>query len=71
MPVSDAARHDLYNGFTELLEREIGQLRIELRGKFNDGLAAVNGRLDTLFLALLAGLFVVLAAMAGLVATTL
>jgi predicted nuclease with TOPRIM domain len=52
------------------LRSEMGELRSEFRsemGVFRDGLAAVNQRLDRLFLALVAGLFVVIAAMASVI----
>lgn len=92
MAVSDAARHDLYNGLTELLGPErtetlmaylphydaadvarradIDRLELELR-EVRGGLTAVNARLDKLFLSLLAGMFVLLAAIGGLAAAVL
>lgn len=42
---------------------------VELRGELRDGLAAVNQRLDRLFLTLLIGMFGVVAAVVSLVFT--
>ena len=121
MPISEAARHDLYNGLTELLgldradtlmaylpefdpedvatKSDIAGLRVdtkadiarldsgitaldlelkEFRAEMANGFADVNNRFDRvndrfdrMFLTLVAGLFVVVAAMAGFVFTTL
>ena len=87
MPISEAARADLYTGLAEVLgperaetlmaqlprfdpadvatKADLKELRVELR----DGLAAVNQRLDRLLQTLVTGLFVIVAAMVGLVLT--
>ena len=49
---------------------DIAELKAEIRD-VNSGLAAVNTRLDRLFLTLVAGLFVMIAAMAAILFTTL
>jgi len=87
MPISEAARADLYTGLAEVLGPEraetlMAQLRRsdpadvatkadlkELRVELRDGLAAVNQRLDRLLQTLVTGLFVIVAAMVGLVLT--
>ena len=125
MPTSEAARHDLYNGLTELLgldradtlmaylpefdpddvatkgdiaelraatKTDIAELRTatktdiaELRtatktdmarmdgnlGDLKSGQALLHSRIDRLFVTLVAGLFVIVAAMAGVVFTAL
>ena len=114
MPTSEAARHDLYNGLTELLgldradtlmaylpefdpddvatKGDIAELRAatktdiaELRtatktdmarmdgnlGDLKSGQALLHSRIDRLFVTLVAGLFVIVAAMAGVVFTAL
>lgn len=51
---------------------DVGELRSEfgdLRSELRDGLAAVNQRLDRLFLALLVGMFGFVAALAGVILT--
>ena len=48
---------------------DLKELRVELRVEIREGLAAVNQRLDRLFQTLVAGLFVIVAAMIGLVLT--
>ena len=85
MPISEAARADLYTGHAEVLgpdraetlmaqlprydpaevatKSDLAELRTELRG----GLAAVNQRLDRLFLTLLVGMFGVVAAWIGVI----
>jgi len=89
---SEAARHDLYNGLTELLgtqraetlmaalpaydvstfltkdefRAEMAELRAEFKNDLQQGLAAVNVRIDRLFLAWMGGLVVILGAMVGL-----
>ena len=57
-PAEMATRSDLAT-----LRSEFAELRAELRG----GLAAVNQRLDRLFLALLVGMFGVVAAIVGVI----
>ena len=91
MPISEAARTDLYTGLPEVLgperaetlmaqlprfdptdvvtKADLAELRTELRGELRDGLAGVNQRLDRLFQTLVGGLFVIVAAMVGLVLT--
>ena len=91
MPISEAARADLYTGLAEVLgperaetlmaqlprfdptdvatKADLKELRTELRGELRDGLAGVNQRLDRLFQTLVGGLFVIVAAMVGLVLT--
>lgn len=57
---------ELRSDFTELrsdTRSDIAELRAELRG----GLAGVNQRLDRLFLALLVGMFGVVAAIIGVI----
>lgn len=48
---------------------DLAALRSELRSELRDGLAAVNQRLDRLFLALLVGMFGVVAALIGVIFT--
>ena len=89
MPISEAARADLYNGLAEVLgpdraetlmaqlprydpaevatKSDLAELRTELRTELRDGLAAVNQRLDRLFLTLLVGMFGVVAALIGVI----
>jgi hypothetical protein len=50
-----------------MAEHELGKLRAEIKA----GFAGVNERFDRLHLALVAGLLVIVAAMAGVVLTTL
>lgn len=91
MPISEAARADLYTGLAEVLgpdraeilmaqlprfdpaevatKSDLAELRAELRGEFHDGLAAVNQRLDRLFLTLLVGMFGIVASLISLVFT--
>ena len=96
MPISEASRHDLYNGLAELLGSERAEtlmthlprydpvdvatktdivgLRtdaIDLESRLNSRLDGLGQRLDRLFLTLVAGLFVIVTAMAGVVFTTL
>lgn len=86
MPISEAARADLYTGLAEVLGHDRAEILMaqlprfdpaelatktdlaELRGELRDGLAAVNQRLDRLFLTLLIGMFGV-AALISLVFT--
>ena len=85
MPISEAARADLYTGLAEVLgpdraETLMAQLPrfdpidvatksdlAELRAELRDGLAAVNQRLDRLFLTLLVGMFGLVAAVVGVI----
>ncbi len=112
MPISEAARADLYTGLAEVLGPDRAEILmaqlprfdpaevatktglaelgaglaatrsdlsglaaatksdfVEVRGELRDGLAAVNQRLDRLFLTLLVGMFGVVAALIGLVFT--
>ena len=100
MPMSERARHGLYNGLADLLGPEraetlmthlpaydpiqvatkldVADLKSELKGDIGDlrndmnaGQAAINSRLDRMYLALLAGLFVIVAAVAGVAFTAL
>ncbi len=74
-------RSDFRSDFAELRSdfgSEIGELRSdfgneisELRGEMSAGFAGVNERFDGMYLTLVAGFFVVVAAMAGVVFTTL
>ena len=99
MPISEAARADLYTGLADVLgpdraetlmaqlprfdpakvatksdiaatRDDVAALRSELKGDIGglrDGLAAVNQRLDRLFLTLLVGMFGVVAALIGVI----
>ena len=89
MPISEAARADLYTGLAEVLgpdraetlmaqlprfdpidvatKSDLAELRTELRAELRDGLAAVNQRLDRLFLTLLVGMFGLVAAVVGVI----
>ena len=89
MPISEAARADLYTGLAEILGRDraetlmaqlprfdpidvatksdLAELRTELRTELRNGLAAVNQRLDRLFLTLLVGMFGLVAAVVGVI----
>ncbi|MGH3649357.1 MAG: hypothetical protein ACRDU9_01510 [Acidimicrobiia bacterium] len=87
VPISEAARADLYNGLAEVLGPERAETLMthlprfdpadvakksdlaELRTELRDGLAAVNQRLDRLFLALLVGTFGLVTAMVGVIFT--
>ena len=124
MPISETARHDLYNGLTDLLgpdqaetlmaylpefdpsdvatksdiarlDTDITAVHLELKefraemargfavvndrfdrvddrfGRVDDRFGRVDNRFDRLFLTLVAGLFVIVAAMAGVVFTAL
>jgi hypothetical protein len=44
----------------------MAELRADLRGELHQGLAAVNQRIDRLFLAMMGGFVVLLGAMVGL-----
>ena len=46
---------------------DLAELRTELRTELREGLAAVNQRLDRLFLALLVGMFGVVTALIGVI----
>ena len=46
---------------------DLAEVRIELRTEIREGLAAVNQRLDRLFLALLIGMFGVVTALIGVI----
>jgi CHASE3 domain sensor protein len=48
------------------LRAEMAELRADLRGELHQGLAAVNQRIDRLFLAMMGGFVVLLGAMVGL-----
>jgi len=91
MPISEAARADLYTGLAEAIgpdraeilmaqlprfdpadvatKTDLAELRTELRTELRDGLAAVNQRLDRLFLTLLVGMFGIVAALISIVLT--
>ena len=121
MPISEAARHDLYNGLSDLLgpdraetlmthlprydpaevatKSDLAELKTDLGADIaglessmtirldgvdtrldgidtrldgvDNRLDGINARLDRLFLTLVTGLFVIVAAMAGVVFTTL
>ena len=88
---SEAARHDLYNGLTELLGPQraetlmaalpsydisdlvtkdefragMAELRAEFKGDLHQGLAAVNTRIDRLFVAMMGGFVVTLGTSVG------
>jgi hypothetical protein len=64
-PTDVARRADI-----DRLEGRIDRVELEIR-EVRAGLAAVNARLDKLFLSLLAGMFVLLAAIGGLAAAAL
>lgn len=49
----------------------LGSDILKLESELKSGLAAINARLDRLFLALLAGLFAIVAAMAGILIAVL
>ena len=88
MPISEAARADLYTGLADVLgpnraetlmaqlprfdstdvatNSDLVELRSEMRSELRDGVAAVNQRLDRLFLAVLVGMFGMVAALIGL-----
>jgi len=57
---------ELRSGFAELRSDTRSDIS-ELRGELSGGLAAVNQRLDRLFLALLVGMFGVVAAMVAVI----
>lgn len=83
MASSETARLDLYNALGELIGPEnAGTLMTylpdrrmsdvvagveALRSEMTMGFRAVNGRIDRMFLALVAGLFTIVAAMAGVI----
>jgi hypothetical protein len=54
---------------TAVLRSEVNDLRTEFRAELHDGLAAVNQRLDRLFLTLLVGSFGIVATMLGVIVT--
>ena len=92
MTTSESARHDLYNGLTELLGPQraetlmaalpsydisdlvtkdefragMAELRAEFKGDLQQGLAAVNARIDRLFVAMTSGFVVSIGTMVGL-----
>jgi hypothetical protein len=85
--VSESARHDLYNGLTELLgpqraetlmaalpaydtsdlvtKSDLAAFGAELRAEFKSDLAAVNTRIDRLFLAMMSGFVVTVGTTVG------
>jgi hypothetical protein len=92
MMPSEAARHDLYNGLSELLGPQraetlmaalpvydisdlvtkdefragMAELRAEVKGDLHQGLAALNARIDRLFLATMSGFVLTVGTMVGL-----
>lgn len=89
MPVSEAARHDLYTGLAELLGSDRAETLMthlprydpaevatkaditNLESMLNIRLDGMNKRLDRLFLTLVAGLFVIVAAMTSVFFATI
>ena len=89
MPLSEAARADLYNGLADVLGPERAETLMtqlprfdtsevatrsdlrELRAELKGDMAAIHTRLDRMFLALVAGLFAIVAAMLGVLVTSL
>jgi hypothetical protein len=85
--VSESARHDLYNGLTELLgpqraetlmtalpaydtsdlvtRSDLASFVAELRAEFKSDLAAVNARIDRLFVAMMSGFVLTLGTTVG------
>lgn len=76
-PIDVATRGDIAELRGEMdrlrveLRGEMGALREELRGEMGSRFMVVEERLDRLFLTLVGGLFVIVAAMVGLVVTAL
>lgn len=83
MPISEADRADLYTGLAEVLGPSRAETLMAQVPRFDpadvatkadiaelrDGFAAVNQRLDRLFLALLVGSFGIVATMLGMMLT--
>ncbi len=65
-PIDVATKSDIAE-----LRRAMDRLRVELRGEMSSRFTTVEERLDRLFLALIGGLFVVVAAMVGVVVAVL